>query len=217
MRLSFVRDVADPAVSDAASYGGKASGLSRMASAGVPVPPAFVIGAEGFHRFRANGDRVGSEIMGEVREALRRLEAVTDRSFGGVDRPLLVSVRSGAAISMPGMMDTVLNLGLTALSAFAVSRGRGPGFALDTWLRFWRMFFDTVLGLDPSDLVDAVRDAERQAQASPSPETFAALQRAILAHADAEGESISADPIEQLERAIAAVFRSWDSARAKAY
>jgi pyruvate,orthophosphate dikinase len=213
----FVRDIADPAVSDASRYGGKASGLSRMMSAGVPVPPAFVIGAEGFHHFRANGDRIGSEIMDEVRKALRRLESATDRSFGGVNRPLLVSVRSGAAISMPGMMDTVLNLGLTAPSAFAIAGSRGTRFALDTWLRFWRMFFDTVLGLDPSDLVDAARDAERQAQASPSPETFEALQGAILAHADAEGESVGADPTDQLELAIAAVFRSWDSARAKAY
>ena len=85
------------------------------------MPPAFVIGAEGFHKFRANGEKVGAEIMGEVREALRRLEAATGRSFGGVDRPLLVSVRSGAAVSMPGMMDTVLNLGLTAPSAFAIA------------------------------------------------------------------------------------------------
>jgi len=217
IRLIFVRDIADEAVSDASRYGGKASGLSRMMSAGVPVPPAFVIGAEGFHHFRANGDRVSSEIMDEVKEALRRLEAATDRSFGGVDRPLLVSVRSGAAISMPGMMDTVLNLGLTAPSAFAIAASRGTRFALDTWLRFWRMFFDTVLGLDPSDLVDAARDAERHAQASPSAESFEALQRAILAHADVEGENVSADPMHQLELAIAAVFRSWDSARAKAY
>ena len=214
---SFVHDVADPVVADVTRYGGKASGLSRMASAGVSVPPAFVIGAEGFHRFRANGDRVCPEMMSEVRDALQRLEAATGRSFADVDRPLLVSVRSGAAISMPGMMDTVLNLGLTASSALAIAQNRGPRFALDTWLRFWRMFFDTVLGLDPSSLVDAVRGAERQAQASPSSETFGTLERAILAHADAEGEKVSADPMDQLEQAIAAVFRSWDSARAKAY
>ena len=213
----FVRDVADPEVADTTRYGGKASGLSWMVSAGVPVPPAFVIGAEGFHKFRANGEKVGAEIMAEVTEALRRLEAATSRSFGGVDRPLLVSVRSGAAVSMPGMMDTVLNLGLTAPSAFAIAVSRGPRFALDTWLRFWRMFFDTVLGLDSSDLIEAVRNAERQAQASPSTETFDSLQLAILAHADEEGESVSADPMDHLERAVAAVFRSWDSARAKAY
>ena len=213
----FVRDVADPEVADARRYGGKASGLSRMVSVGVPVPPAFVIGAEGFHKFRANGEKVGAEIMGEVTEALRRLEAATSRSFGGVDRPLLVSVRSGAAVSMPGMMDTVLNLGLTPPSAFAIALSRGPRFALDTWLRFWRMFFDTVLGLDPSDLIGAVRNAERHAQASPSPDTFEALQLAILAHADEEGEIVSADPMDQLELAVAAVFRSWHSARAKAY
>ena len=214
---SFVRDIADPEVADATRYGGKASGLSRMASVGVPVPPAFVIGADGFHRFRANGGTVGVEMMSEIRDGIRRLETATGRSFGDVDRPLLVSVRSGAAVSMPGMMDTVLNLGLTARSAFVMATSRGPRFALDTWLRFWRMFFDTVLGLDPSDLIEAVRHAEGQAQASPSLETFEALQSAVLSHGDAENEAISADPIDQLEVAISAVFRSWDSARAKAY
>src|ERR1700722_13328683 len=92
----FVRDVADPEVADATRYGGKASGLSRMVSAGVPVPPAFVIGAEGFHKFRANDEKVGAEIMAQVIEALRRLEAATSRSFGGADRPLPVSGPSGA-------------------------------------------------------------------------------------------------------------------------
>ncbi len=214
---SFVRDIADPEVADATRYGGKASGLSRMASVGVPVPPAFVIGADGFHKFRANGGTIGVEMMSEIRDGVRRLETATGRSFGDVDRPLLVSVRSGAAVSMPGMMDTVLNLGLTARSAFVMATSRGPRFALDTWLRFWRMFFDTVLGLDPSDLIEAVRSAEGQAQTSPSPETFEALQSAVLSHADTENETVSADPMDQLELAISAVFRSWDSARAKAY
>jgi pyruvate,orthophosphate dikinase len=217
-RPSFVRDVAETEVADARRYGGKASGLSRMMAVGIPAPPAFVIGADGFHEFRANGQRVGDAIMAEVRDALRRLKAAAGRSFGGVERPLLVSVRSGAAVSMPGMKDTILNLGLTARSAFAIAQGPGGShFALDTWLRFWKMFLDTVLDLDPNELADAVRDAEQQALAASSIDTFETLERLILAHVDEHNERVSADPMEQLELAIAAIFRSWVSPRAKAY
>ena len=206
--LLFVRDVADPEVDDANRYGGKASGLSRMAAAGVPVPPAFVIGAEGFRHFRVNGEKVDEAMMAEVRSALLKLESATARSFGGVERPLLVSVRSGAAVSMPGMMDTVLNLGLTSASAYALAQARGARFVLDTWLRFWRMFFDTVLGLDPANLVEAVSKAAAHANAVPSKESFAALEAVVLAHAKAEGEDVDSDPLKLLEQAIAAVFRS---------
>ena len=216
--LIFVRDIADPEVADVMRFGAKASGLSRMAAAGVPVPPAFVIGAEGYKRFRANGEKLGGELIAEVARALQGLEAATDKTFGGIERPLLVSVRSGAAVSMPGMMDTVLNLGLTAHSAFALARTSGaPDFALDTWLRFWRMFSDTVLDLDSSELADAVRDPETRAREAYSQEAFAALEQAILDHTAGHGEPVRGDPMEQLERTIAAVFRSWDSARAKAY
>ena len=183
--LIFVRDIADPEVADVMRFGGKASGLSRMAAAGVPVPPAFVIGAEGYKRFRANGEKLGGELIAEVARALQGLEAATDKTFRGIERPLLVSVRSGAAVSMPGMMDTVLNLGLTAHSAFALARASGaPDFALDTWLRFWRMFSDTVLDLDSSELADAVRDPETRAREAYSQEAFVALEQAILDHVD---------------------------------
>ena len=217
-RPIFVRDVADPEVADAKRYGGKASGLSRMMAAGVPAPPAFVIGAEGFHRFRSNGRRVGDGIMSEVRDALRRLEAATGRSFGGVERPLLVSVRSGAAVSMPGMMDTILNLGLTARSALTIAQGpRGPRFALDTWIRFWRMFFDTVLNLDPTELAGAAHDLEKRGARVPidrdlrgaragDPQPYRRTGRARRRRSDGAAGT-----------AVAAVFRSWDSARAKAY
>jgi pyruvate, orthophosphate dikinase len=156
--------------------------------------------------------------MDEVRDALRRLEAMTGRTFGGAGRPLLVSVRSGAAVSMPGMMDTILNLGLTARSAVSLAQGpAGPRFALDTWLRFWRMFVDTVLNLDPAELAEAARVAERRALADPSRDTFEALERTVLAHVQDQGERVGAEPMEHLELAIAAIFRSWDSPRAKAY
>ena len=116
------------------------------------------------------------------------------------------------------MMDTVLNLGLTAHSAFALARATAaPDFALDTWLRFWRMFIDTVLDLDSSELADAVRDPE-----TPRPRGILARGVRCARAGDTRprgraGEPVRGDPMEQLELTIAAVFRSWDSARAKAY
>ena len=215
---SFVRDVTDRPVEDALRFGGKASGLAKMARAGIPFPPAFVVGVEGFHQFRANGGKIGQLLLSQIHDAVRNLEAQTGRVFAGVDRPLLVSVRSGAPVSMPGMMDTVLNLGLTSASAFALASGPGGSdFALDTWLRFWRMFSDIVLGLDPASLTTAAKAAESAARTNLTRSAFDDLERSILDHIESEGESASADPFLQLERTMEAVFRSWDSARAKAY
>ncbi|KWV48457.1 hypothetical protein AS156_18445 [Bradyrhizobium macuxiense] len=218
MGNSFVREVTDCDVEDALRFGGKASGLAKMARAGIPIPPAFVIGVDGFHEFRANGGKVGEALLAQVHEAIDRLETQSGRLFGDKDRPLLVSVRSGAAVSMPGMMDTVLNLGLTSASALILADGvGGSDFALDTWLRFWRMFSDIVLGLDPSELMSAIKAPEAAARKERNQATFGALECAIVAHIEGQGEQVSADPAGQLKQAIEAVFRSWDSARAKAY
>jgi pyruvate, orthophosphate dikinase len=215
---SFVRDVTDRRVEDALRFGGKASGLAKMARAGIPIPPAFVVGVEGFHQFRANGGKIGQLLLTQIHNAVRDLESQSGRSFSGVDRPLLVSVRSGAPISMPGMMDTVLNLGLTSASAFALtSDPGGSNFALDTWLRFWRMYSDIVLGIDPTVLMEAVKAAESVARKDLTRSAFDDLERLILGHIESEGESASAEPFRQLEQTIEAVFRSWDSGRAKAY
>jgi pyruvate,orthophosphate dikinase len=215
---SFVRDVTDGRVEDALRFGGKASGLARMARAGIPIPPAFVVGVEGFHKFRSNGGRTDQLLLSQIHDAIRNLESQSERSFTGVDRPLLISVRSGAPVSMPGMMDTVLNLGLTSASALALASGPGgSNFALDTWLRFWRMFGDIVLGIDPTKLMQAVQAAETAARKNVTRSAFDNLERSILDHIDSEGETASGDPFQQLEQTIEAVFRSWDSARAKAY
>ncbi|WP_454625406.1 pyruvate, phosphate dikinase [Bradyrhizobium cenepequi] len=215
---SFVREVTDSDVEDSLRFGGKASGLAKMARAGIPIPPAFVIGVEGFHQFRTNGGKIGQRLLSEIHDAIRGLEQQSGRSFAGENHPLLVSVRSGAPVSMPGMMDTVLNLGLTSASAFALAGGPGgSGFALDTWLRFWRMFADIVLGIDPSELMQSVKDAESMARKDLTLPAFENLERCILDHIGSTGETASADPYRQLEQAVEAVFRSWDSARAKAY
>jgi pyruvate,orthophosphate dikinase len=215
---SFVRDVTDERVEDTARFGGKASGLAKMVRAGIPIPPAFVVGVAGFHQFRDNGGTIGQPLLSQIHDAIRNLESQSGRSFAGTGRPLLISVRSGAPVSMPGMMDTVLNLGLTSASAFALaSRPGGSNFALDTWLRFWRMFADIVLGGDPAELMQAVKAAESAARKDLTRSAFDDLERSILDYIDAQGETASADPWRQLEQTIVAVFQSWDSPRAKAY
>lgn len=204
---------------DTARFGGKATGLARMVAAGIPVPPAFVIGTDGYRAFRAAG-QLPAALGEQAEQAIAGLEHATGRRFGAADGfPLLVSVRSGAQISMPGMMDTVLNLGITGAGALALAGQSGNiDFALDTWVRFWRMFCDIVLGIDGDELAEAVAPAVDAARSAPSPASFAALEQAVLAALADQGEAdVQADPRWQLRRAIAAVFESWDSRRARAY
>ena len=220
-RDPFVWDVEDLDPRDIARFGGKGAGLARMVKAGIPVPPGFVIGTDVFRAYHANGTTLPPEIESEVDAAIRRLESRTAKRFGRTGdeaEPLLVSVRSGAPISMPGMMDTVLNLGLDAplASAFA-SIMRSPGFAIDTWLRFWRMFVDIVLALDPDDFEADIEAAKTAAVAQPSRATFDALERTVIASLAGAGVRAPISPRVQLDLAISAVFRSWDSRRAKTY
>jgi pyruvate, orthophosphate dikinase len=204
---------------DASRFGGKATGLARMAAAGIPVPPAFVIGTDGYRAFCAAG-ALPEAIIEQVRKAIGQLEATTGRRFGARDSmPLLVSVRSGAQVSMPGMMDTVLNLGITSGGALVMARESGnPDFAIDTWLRFWRMFCDIVLGLSADQIVSELEPLLVDAKAEPQAKKFDALESAVVrAITRRSGDGVHADPLWQLERAIVAVFESWDSRRARAY
>ena len=212
--VSWIEDI-DPDALEA--YGGKAVGLARMAANGIPIPPAFVISTDGYHMFRREG-RVPAAMAREVKEAVGALARATGRAFATGTIPILVSVRSGAAISMPGMMDTILNLGLDARSALALSEETGnPTFVVDSWTRFWGMYAETVLGLDAEAVLDAIAGEREAAEEHPSAESFAALERAIIAAIEAEGEDVSADPNDHLIETVAAVFRSWDSRRAKTY
>jgi pyruvate,orthophosphate dikinase len=216
----LVWDLDDLDASDLDRFGGKGAGLARMVAAGIPVPPGFVIGTDAFRAYHASGASLPPELDDELDRALGRLEARTGTRFGagGTHVPLLVSVRSGAPVSMPGMMDTVLNLGLDAATALAFGRAlNDPAFALDTWLRFWRMFADIVLGLDPADVERDAADARAAALASPSLATFEALEARLGAAVAAAGATVETSPAAQLRQAISAVFRSWDSRRAKAY
>lgn len=206
---------------DTPRYGGKGAGLARMAAAGIPVPPAFVIGTDGYRAYR-DGGALPAELVTQTEEALRTLEAKTGRRFGAqkkVGLPLLVSVRSGAQISMPGMMDTVLNLGITAGGAAQLAAHTHSGaFAVDTFLRFWRMFSEIVLDVDPDVIMEAAKPLADSVRAEPVTLQFEALQQAVLAALANEGaDDVRPEPHWQLVRAIAAVFQSWDSSRARAY
>ena len=180
--------------------GGKAWGIVNMQRLGLPVPPAFVLPVSECDRFHELGSLDG-HMWQAVLRGLDHLAAQTDRKFGDPGRPLLVSVRSGAPVSMPGMMDTILNLGITDEAEQALARATGnQAFARDVHARFCLQFGKVVLDADieppapPADAA-AVRDAVREDV----------------------GRDIPADPFEQLRLAISAVFRSWRSRRAIAY
>ncbi|MCE9658318.1 MAG: pyruvate, phosphate dikinase [Burkholderiales bacterium] len=201
---------------DAALLGGKGAGLVQMMAAGLPVPPGLVITTDACRR-NADGS-LSEKLWGEIAQAVRQLEQRTKRGFGTGPKPLLVSVRSGAPVSMPGMMDTVLNLGLNEETAVALARATSGGFrfAADTFTRFARMFADIVLGTSDELLHDAEFLAELEAV-----QDEAGLRRAVRSASqkvgEAAGEPFPTDPWDQLRRAVVAVFDSWNSRRAVRY
>jgi pyruvate, orthophosphate dikinase len=210
-------DEADPA--NPQLFGGKGAGLARMTVGGLPVPPGFVITTEACRRFVEEG-RVPTGVMVEDLGHLAELESATLRSFGGGPRPLLVSVRSGAPVSMPGMMDTVLNLGLNEAAAVALAKGTGSTrFMAEVYSRFHRMYSDIVLSADGDAVTAAAAPVLAGIGADTDPtEAFAALHDALVRVEDDEaGTSVPDDPRAQLEQAIRAVFESWNSRRAVTY
>lgn len=215
----LVWDVAELDPADVLRFGGKGAGLARMRRAGISVPPAFVIGTDGFRAFYEADETLPEALARELDIALERLERDTGKCFGGdAGEPLLVSVRSGAAVSMPGMMDTVLNLGLDARATETFAAAMGDvAFAVDTWLRFWRMFGDIVLGLETHDLDGATASARTALARDPCRRNFEALERDVVAWFEAQGVAAETRPRAQLRLAVAAVFGSWNSRRAKAY
>jgi pyruvate,orthophosphate dikinase len=209
--------------------GGKGAGLADMSSIGIPVPPGFTITTEVCAEYYAGGKRLPRGLEPELRAALAKVEKLTGKGFGRPGDPLLVSVRSGARVSMPGMMDTVLNLGLNdeTVEGLAALSGN-PRFAWDSYRRFCAMFGDVVLGLKPErkedrDPFEVILEAKKRARGvrfdSELPvealrELVAEFKAAIR---ERRGIDLPSDPLEQLRLAIGAVFRSWDNDRADAY
>jgi pyruvate,orthophosphate dikinase len=203
--------------------GGKGAGVAEMTRAGLPVPPGFTITTEACNAYLAAGETFPPGLWDQARAALKSIEEKTGRRFGDASNPLLVSVRSGAKFSMPGMMDTVLNLGLndeTAAGLAAQTDNRR--FAYDAYRRFIQMFGKIVLDVDP-ELFEHALDAKKKATGAQSD---ADLSVEALRELEAEfkkivrdqvGHDFPTDPYEQLKQAIAAVFRSWNGERARAY
>ena len=208
---------------DKTIVGGKGANLAEMASIGLPVPPGFTITTEECVSYLAGGSDFSAALRAEVAEALAHIERSVGKNFGDAADPLLVSVRSGARVSMPGMMDTVLNLGLNDATVQGLSATSGDErFAWDSYRRFIQMYSGVVLGLDHGLFEDALEIAKEDNGFLADIEMGANEWKALVAQYKAIVESELGKPFpqdvnEQLWGAIAAVFDSWDSYRAKVY
>ncbi len=203
--------------------GGKGVGLAEMASIGLPVPPGFTITTEVCTEFYRNDRRYPDGLRDQVTDALGRIETSVGRRFGDQHHPLLVSVRSGARVSMPGMMDTVLNLGLNDATVNGLAESSGdPRFAWDSYRRFVQMYGSVVLGVDHhrfEEIIEHVKlDADVIEDTHLTPEHWRRVVGAYTDLVEAEtGKPFPQDPEEQLWGAIGAVFGSWMNPRAQTY
>jgi pyruvate,orthophosphate dikinase len=203
--------------------GGKGAGLAEMTNAGLPVPQGFTITTAACNLYYQMGRKVTPEIETEMEANLRKLEKAVGQKFGSTDNPLLVSVRSGAKFSMPGMMDTILNLGLNDEAVEGLKKRTGNGrFAFDSYRRFMQMYGNVVLEIPKEEFekeFDAVKE-ERGAKVDTELDEEAlreVVQRYKKVVKEQTGKSFPTDPMEQLRGARNAVFRSWNNPRAKAY
>ncbi|MGH6787914.1 MAG: pyruvate, phosphate dikinase, partial [Novosphingobium sp.] len=213
----------DPRSRDKTIVGGKGANLAEMAGIGLPVPPGFTIVTEECVRYLADGGDFSDAVKAEVAAALPHIEATVGKKFGDPADPLLVSVRSGARVSMPGMMDTVLNLGLNDATVAGLAATSGDArFAWDSYRRFIQMYSDVVLGIDHHLFEDALEIVKEDngfyADVEMESEHWQALVSEYKGIVAAElGRDFPQDVTEQLWGAIRAVFDSWDSDRAKVY
>ncbi|MGF6172461.1 pyruvate, phosphate dikinase [Ensifer sp. 4252] len=203
--------------------GGKGANLAEMCSLGLPVPPGLTIITDACNSYFDNGREMPEGLRDQVREGIRRMEDVTGRVFGDTNRPLLLSVRSGARASMPGMMDTVLNLGLNDQSVHALGHDAGDArFAWDSYRRFIQMYGDVVMGVD-HDVFEEILEDEKARLGHEQDTELSAVewQHVITRYKDAIeealGEPFPQDPEIQLWGAIGAVFSSWMNPRAITY
>ncbi|MBS1851196.1 MAG: pyruvate, phosphate dikinase [Acidobacteria bacterium] len=202
--------------------GGKGAGLAEMTNAGLPVPPGFTIQTEACREYMRSG-ATSAEVDRQMDEALTKLEGLQGQKLGKGDNPLLVSVRSGAKFSMPGMMDTILNLGLNDESVEALAkRSNNPRFAYDSYRRLIQMFGSVVLDIPKHDFEEAFDGKKKQKKAKLDTELDAKALKEVIADYKKvvkkhTKEDFPQDPHKQLEMARDAVFRSWQNDRAKHY
>ena len=205
------------------TLGGKGSGLAEMTAAGMPVPQGFTITTEACTQYYTDGRQINAEIQADIFAHVKGLEEITGKKLGDVENPLLVSVRSGARQSMPGMMDTILNLGLNDASVEGLAKKTGnPRFAYDSYRRFVQMFADVVMGVSKS-LFEEEIDKMKAAKGVTNDVDLDAddLKQLVVIfkkiYEDNEHKPFPQDPNEQLIEAVKAVFRSWDNPRANVY
>ena len=218
----FVRGESTGSSDQKSLLGGKGANLCEMAKIGLNVPPGLVISTTVCQEFHDAGKKLPPGLMEDVTAALKRVETTTGRVFGDTTRaPLLLSVRSGAAVSMPGMMDTVLNLGLNDDTLPVMAAEHGWRLALDCYRRLLDMFGDVVCGISHDLFEEEMAAVKEAAGITYDIDMSEADLRAVVDRFkkvyEREGKSMPADPYEQLEMAVAAVFGSWNTARALVY
>ncbi len=203
--------------------GGKGANLAEMTKLGLPVPQGFTISTEACTKYYEDGKTIDDAIVAEIYEAIAKTEEIAGKKFGDAENPFLVSVRSGARASMPGMMDTILNLGLNDVAVEAVAKKtNNPRFAYDSYRRFIQMFSDVVMGIEKSKF-EEILDAAKEAQGVKlDTELNAEDLKNIVAnykvlYKKEMGVEFPQDAKEQLMEAVKAVFRSWDNPRAIVY
>ena len=208
---------------DKAKFGGKGANLAEMTKLGMPVPPGLTITTEACTQYYKDGKKINDEILAQVFEKLAVLEEETGKTFGDVENPFLVSVRSGARASMPGMMDTVLNLGLNDVSVVGLAKlTENPRFAYDCYRRFIQMYSDVVVGVGKNFFEKVIDELKKEKGIVQDTEFTAEDLQELIArykefYRNEMGEDFPQDPKKQLVGAIEAVFRSWDNPRAIVY
>ena len=203
--------------------GGKGANLAEMTNLGMPVPYGFTVTTEACTKYYQDGRTISDEIGAQIFEALSKLEEMSGKKFGDSENPLLVSVRSGARVSMPGMMDTILNLGINDVVVEGLARKtNNPRFAYDSYRRFIQMFSDVVMEL-PKKEFETIIDEMKEARGIKQDTEFTAdnmkemVARFKAFYKEQKGEDFPSDPKQQLMEAVKAVFRSWENPRAIYY
>ena len=203
--------------------GGKGANLAEMTNLGLPIPQGFTVTTEACTDYYTQGKQISDEIKEQIFAALKKVEEINGKKFGDPEDPLLVSVRSGARASMPGMMDTILNLGLNdvAVEGFAKKTGN-PRFAYDSYRRFIQMFSDVVMEISKAKFERVLDEIKEAKGAKYDTDLDADDLKEVIArfkalYKEELGKDFPQDPVEQLLEAVKAVFRSWDNPRAIVY
>ena len=201
--------------------GGKGANLAEMTNLGLPIPNGFIVTTESSIKYYDDGEKISEQIQSQIFENLKKLEVITGKSFGNKEKPLLLSVRSGARVSMPGMMDTVLNLGLNE-NVLEYYKNVNERFAYDSYRRFIQMFSDVVMEIDKSKFEEEIDKLKKEKNVKLDTELTAEdlkelVKRYKEIYKNIVGKDFPEDPYEQLIQSIEAVFRSWNNARAITY